>query len=208
MSKITVKHYVNTELKAIGKLYPLYTQVIYKRKIYKFKATSTVFEYVNDELLTFLNKNGFLDNEITDIERTILDLEKLKIEISSKNIAKYSAPYFDFLDNNFKKLLEKEFKDPPAFLLTNSYFDIMNLIVYLEALSFYEISENVNLIVSISENMGARDGNNNDNLLCIDFFGGSKYENVLLYFREHNLEFRSENLIMEQLKIFKNFINI
>ena len=45
MGKITIKYYPNKDLKQVGGLYPLYVQVIYNRKVLKFKAPSTLFDY-------------------------------------------------------------------------------------------------------------------------------------------------------------------
>ena len=208
MGKITIKHYANTELKAVGKLHPLYVQVIYKRKIYKFKSNSSIFEYVNDDTLKILNENGFLNSEIEDIERTILDLEKLKIEISSKNVSKYSTSYFNYLEDNFKKLIENEFDNPPSFFLTNGYFEIINLVNYIDGQDFYMKSDKVNLISSISDNMGARTLKLVDGFLCIDFIGGSKYDSVLEYFESFNGRDRNDKIVLDQLEIFKEFINL
>ena len=76
MGKITVKHYINKDLKPVGGLYPLYVQIIYNRKVYKIKSFITIFEYVNEEILKTLKTSVILEQEIRDIERTILDLEK------------------------------------------------------------------------------------------------------------------------------------
>lgn len=208
MAKITIKHYVNTELKAVGKMFPLYVQVIYKRKVYKFKSNESLFEYVNENILSFLNSNNFLITEIENIERTILELEKLEIEISSKSISKFSTPYFDYLQHNFKKLLEKEFDDPPAFFLNNTYFEILDLVNYIDGDKFYTISDDVNCIVNISENMGARTLNSRENFLCLDFFGGSKFESVIEYFEYYNGRDRTDEIVIKQLEVFKNFINL
>lgn len=207
MGKITIKHYVNNELKAVGKLYPLYVQVIYKRKVYKFKSNDVAFEYVNEDTLKFLNDNNFLNSEKKDIERTILDLETLKMEVSSKNISKFSKSYFNYLEDNFKKLIEKEFKKPPYFFINNSYSEIINVVNYIDGFGFYEYSQNISTLINISENLGARSIKRED-FLCIDFFGGSKFEELIEYFEAYCCKERESETIKEYLEIFKNFINL
>ena len=70
MGKITAKHYVNKDLKPLGGLYPLYVQVIYNRKVYKFKSSNSIFEYASDELLEIDFTKAILNTEIQDILRS------------------------------------------------------------------------------------------------------------------------------------------
>lgn len=208
MGKITVKHFVNIDLKPVGKLYPLYVQVIYNRKVFRFKSTSSIFEYVDNGILEVLNKNGFLSTEVSEIERTIQDMEKLNIEVTSKNISKYSKPFFHVLEDNFCKLIEAEIKEAPDFFTTKTYTEIINVVNFVDGNSFYNYSNAVDTIHSISQNMGVWDMKDRADFLGIDFYGGSKYDEVLTYFEAYYGSDRNTEIIQETIIIFKNFIDL
>ena len=131
MGKITIKYYPNKDLKQVGGLYPLYVQVIYNRKVLKFKAPSTLFEYVDDSILDILYEKGFLNNCSHDIEYTITILENEKIPVTSKNVSKYSKSFWDIFDENFSKLIKAELPDAPKFLTDSPYLEIKKLFEFV-----------------------------------------------------------------------------
>lgn len=207
MGKITIKHYVNTELKPInenGKLkYPLYVQVIYNRNVYKFKSSNETFQYLsendlsNDILLTLL------DNEKSNIERTInLLINYDKKLINAKNIANYSKPFDIIVEENFCKLIAKEIPTAPFFFKNSSYREINEVLSFLNSRELEAHSNKINNLTMLIGNLGYQSFDFYEkNYIALDFYTGDKFEeikNVIYYtFGANENDF---NITIEALK--------
>lgn len=192
MGKITAKHYVNKDLKPLGGLYPLYVQVIYNRKVYKFKSSNSIFEYASDELLEIDFTKAILNTEIQDIERTILALEKQrKDKITSKNISLYSKSIMKVFEENFCKLIKKEVPNAPNFFHTSSHSEIRDVIFFLNA-TLYDISEEIGTLHYIYQDMYKGLVRGKIDFLCIDFYNGEHFHEVQSYILSHFGEWEDE----------------
>ena len=214
MGKITVKHFINRDLKPIGGLYPLYVLVIYNRKIYKFKSFSCVFEYVNNEILEILNEKKLLDLEIDNIERTIIELEKQGTErITSKNIYQYAKPLKNIMQDNFSKLIKKTAPNAPAFFLSSQFTEMQEVLDFLDVGFFDDIkfSEKIKIIALVYENLRNIFIDNGKEILGIDFIQGSKYfddirREILFYNSEFIDKFYTKT--EEVLKYFRELVEV
>lgn len=180
-SKITVKHYPNTNLKPqtdSGKAkYPLYVQVIFDRKIYKFKSENDYLKYVDDKDLEIDYIKNMLESEIKRVERSVYLLAKHNEKLlTSKDIYKYSKPLDKIIERNFGKLIELEFKNAPKTLTELSYSEINDLMIFLNGYDKISCSEKVSNVNQIIGNLDyfSLDFFNND-YCYIDFFYGNKY---------------------------------
>lgn len=180
-SKITVKHYPNTNLKPQtenGKLkYPLYVQVIYDRKIYKFKSENDYFKYVDDTDLEndFIGK--MLESEIKRIERTVNLISKNnKKLLTSKDIFKWSKPLDKIIEQNIGKLIAKEFNDAPPLLTNLSYSEINNLLFFLGAYDKLQMNDKIGSVWQIINNLHYDMSDFTKKEYCyIDLFYGDKF---------------------------------
>lgn len=212
MGKITIKYYPNKDLKQVGGLYPLYVQVIYNRKVLKFKAPSTLFEYVDDSILDILYEKGFLNNCSHDIEYTINILENEKIPVTSKNVSKYSKSFWDIFDENFSKLIKAELPDAPKFLTDSPYLEIKKLFDFVGFEGYHnllDMSDKLSIIESISMNLGIFRLNDKRYFLGIDFFGGEKLNDIIeeiQYYDIHNRD--NEKYINDTINTFREFIDL
>ncbi len=213
-SKITVKHYPNTNLKPQtenGKLkYPLYVQVIYKTKPYKFKSENDYFKYVDN---TDLEKDficKMLESEIKRIERTVLLIsqnnEKL---LTSKDIFKWSKPLDKIIEQNLGKLIAKEFKDAPPLLTNLSYTEIKHLLFFLGASAYEKLQMNdkIGSVWQIIGNLNYQTFEFLENDYCyIDLFYGDKFSTIyeIITFATG----LNEDLEKEYLENFRYFIDL
>lgn len=212
MGKITIKYYPNKDLKQVGGLYPLYVQVIYNRKVLKFKAPSTLFEYVDDSLLEILYEKGFLGSCSDDIEYTINILESQKIPVTSKNLSKYSKSFWDIFDENFSKLIKTELPNAPKFLTDSSYTEIKELFAFLNFEGYHnllDMSDKLNIIEAISMNLGVFNLKDKRNFLGVDFFGGEKLNDIIdeiECYAPH--KGGNDAYINDTINIFREFIDL
>ncbi|WP_370402803.1 hypothetical protein [Tenacibaculum dicentrarchi] len=205
-SKITVKHYLNTNLKPIkenGKnTYPVYVQIIYNSTNFKFKSENSFFKYLSKGDLQQKIFTTFLNSELERIKKTVNLLsendEKL---LTSKNINRLSKPLHIIIENNFKKLIEKEIKDAPKLITGLSYTEFWDLLFFFNC---FQDFENKNEIVK-------------DVMNCIDYISypnpqqyNTDYIVADLYFGDNYLklynEIFSSNLDeKETKKLIKSF---
>ncbi|GEM54260.1 hypothetical protein B0A58_12995 [Flavobacterium branchiophilum NBRC 15030 = ATCC 35035] len=213
-SKITVKHYPNTNLKPQtenGKIkYPLYVQVIYKSTNYKFKSENDYFKYVDDTDL----ENDFickmLESEIKRIERTVLLIsqnnEKL---LTSKDIFKCSKPLDKIIEQNLGKLIAKEFNDAPPLLTNLSYTEINSLLFFLGASAYETLQKNdkIGSVWQIIGNLNYQTFEFLENDYCyIDLFYGDKFSTIF-----EIIKFTTglnEDSAKEYLENFRYFIDL
>lgn len=213
-SKITIKHYPNTSLKPQtenGKeKYPLYVQVIYKSTNFKFKSENDYFKYVD---------NADLNNELIS---KMLNLEKKRIErcidlisnnneklLTSKDIYKYSTPLEKIIEKNLGKLIEKEFPDAPKSLTNLSYFEIDNLLNFLDGYNAISRSEKISNVMQIVSNLGILDPFSDyyKNDYCyIDLFFGNGFIKIYEAIKA-TVSFNDE-VAKEYLKDFRYFIDL
>lgn len=211
-SKITVKHYPNTNLKSQtenGKeKFPLYVQVIYDRKIYKFKSENEYFKYVDNSDL----ENDFickmLEDEIKRIERTVnlisQNNEKL---LTSKDIYKYSKPLDKIIEKNLGALIAKEFSDAPPFLTNLSYTEINHLLFFLEAYDKLQMNDKIGSVWQIINNLNTYSPEFYKNNYCyIDLFFGDKF--LKIYEVIEDTVTGNEKLAKHYLENFRYFIEL
>lgn len=212
MGKITIKYYPNKDLKQVGGLYPLYVQVIYNRKVLKFKAPSTLFEYVDNSILDVLCEKGFLKSCSLDIEYTINILENQKIPVTSKNLSKYSKSFWDIFDENFSKLIKLELPNAPKFLTDSPYLEIKELFEFVGFEGYdtlLNMSHKLRIIEPISMNLGVFRVNDKRRFLGIDFFGGEKLNDIIeeiQHYDIHNSD--NEKYINDTINTFREFIDL
>lgn len=211
-SKITVKHYPNTNLKSQSEngkeKFPLYVQVIYDRKIYKFKSENEYFKYVDNSDL----ENDFickmLEDEIKRIERTVnlisQNNEKL---LTSKDIYKHSKPLDKIIEKNLGALIAKEFSDAPPFLTNLSYTEINHLLFFLEAYDKLQMNDKIGSVWQIINNLNFHSPEFYKNDYCyIDLFFGDKFFKI--YDVIECTVTGNENLAKHYLENFRYFIEL
>lgn len=213
-SKITVKHYPNTNLKPItenGKIkYPLYVQVIYKTKPYKFKSENDYFKYVdnNDLENDFICK--MLDSEIKRIERVVYLIAKNNEKLlSSKDICKYSKPLDKIIEQNFGKLLKAEFNDAPPLLTNLSYSEINNLFFFIGASAYEKLQANdkIGSVLMIINNLQSNMFDFLENNYCfIDLYYGDKFLELHKLFEETFIG--NDQYLKDCLENFRFFIDL
>ena len=196
-SKITVKHYLNKNLKPIRKdgknKYPIYVQVIYKCKVYKFKSENGLFEYLSDEDLKDEKFIIYFKKELKRVEKCVLLLSKYNRNLlTSKDIHKLSKPLNIIIENNFKKLIEKEIKDTPKLLTEISYTEINDLLLFFNAFKEFESKSKVvkNVIKCISNIDCLNYNNYNSDFIAIDLFTGNNY--IKIYSEIFKYSFQKE----------------
>lgn len=211
-SKITVKHYPNTNLKPItenGKIkYPLYVQVIFKSTNYKFKSEDRYFEYVENTDLEneFICK--ILDTEIKRIERVVnliaTNNEKL---LTSKDIAKYSKPLDKIIEQNLGKLIKSEFVDAPQLLTDLGYTEINNLLFFLEAYDKLQINDKIGSVWMIINNLRFNRFEFLDKDYCyIDLFYGDKFIEIYEVFERTFIG--NDEYLKKCIENFRYFIEL
>ena len=211
-SKITVKHYPNTNLKPQtenGKLkYPLYVQVIYKTKPYKFKSENDYFKYVDNTDLEndFIGK--MLESEIKRIERTVnlisQNNEKL---LTSKDIFKWSKPLDKIIEQNLGKLIAKEFNDAPPLLTNLSYTEINNLLFFLEAYDKLQMNDKIGSVWMMINNLRSNLFEFYAKDYCyIDLFYGDKFLEIYEVFESTFIG--NDEYLKECIENFRYFIDL
>lgn len=185
MGKITIKHYINTELKPLKEnnriLYPLYVQVIYNRNVYKFKSNNTTFQYLTESEISNIYVIELLKGELLAIERTIQLLEKHNPKlINGKNIAHLSKPFHIIIEENFSKLVAKECPQAPYFYKNSSFTEINEVLFYVEAIqNFLSLNKKISYCYDIIQNLGYFSISfYEENYLTIDFITGDKFEQI------------------------------
>jgi hypothetical protein len=185
MGKITIKHYLNTELKPVVEnsqiKHPLYVQIIYNRNVYKIKSNNGIFKQLTE--IEFRNNQiqDILKDEILNIESTINLLENYDSKlITGKNISKLTTPLNEVIEQNFSKLIAKELPKTPYFFKNSSYTEIVELLDYLNAYGgFTSLSEKVNCCAGIIGNLNYPSVEFYEKkYLCIDFYTGEKFEEI------------------------------
>lgn len=211
-SKITVKHYPNTNLKPQTEngreKFPLYVQVIYDRKIYKFKSENEYFKYVDEKDLEIDYVNKILETEIKRVERCVELLSKNNEKLlTSKDIYKYSKPLDKIIEKNFGKLINSEFADAPKHLTELSYTEINSLLFFLDGYDKIYTSEKVSSIKQIIGNLGYISLNFYEKDYCyIDFFYGDKFAEIYEIFE--STVSGDEKYTKEYLENFRSFIDL
>jgi hypothetical protein len=147
-SKITVKHYLNTNLKAKNEngkeKFPVYIQVIYNRKVYKFKSENGFFEYLDNAELENELFVKFLNDELTRVEKCVDLLSKHNENLlTSKDIYRLSKPLNVVIENNFGKLISNQVSDAPKTLTDLSYSEIIHLLFFLNAFQELDIKNEI-----------------------------------------------------------------
>lgn len=153
MGKITVKHYLNKDVKpkfdGTSNTYPLYVQIIANRVNYKMKSNFDFWEgYIRDSDFD----TPFIQNAIKDEQETIeivvaylLDNNKKEF-INADGFKKLSASLWSYLNNNFWKVFEKEADSlshstlPKAFHNT-SFCDIDEILTFTQSEIEQDFSE-------------------------------------------------------------------
>ncbi|TRX37881.1 hypothetical protein FNW52_02990 [Flavobacterium sp. ZT3R18] len=206
-SKITVKHYLNTNLKPKkenGKeTYPVYVQVIYDRKIYKFKSENKFFEYLSDSQLEEETFIKFLSDEIKRVERCVILLSKNNEKLlTSKDIYRLSKPLYIIIENNFGKLIDKEVEDAPKSLTDLSYSEINTLLSFLNG--FQEL-DNKNEIVSnvrtcISQINYPSFKDYNINYIVADLYFGDNYIKIYDDLFRYSVDEKTTKILMKDFQ--------
>lgn len=211
-SKITVKHYPNINLKPLvenGKeKHPLYVQVIFDRKIYKFKSENEYFKYVDNQDL----ENDFickiLETEIKRIERCVSLLAKHNEKLlTSKDIYKYSKPLDKIIEKNLGLLISKEFTQAPQTLTNLSYTEINNLLMFLNAFDKLQMNEKISRVWQIINNLHFSSPEFYEKDYCyIDLFYGDKF-NIIYEVIQFTVTL-NEKIAKNYLDDFRYFIDL
>lgn len=143
MGKITVKHYLNKDLKpkkdGNNIYYPVYVQVIANRKNLKFKSNFDFFDgYLSESSIRDKFVKSLLGKESNNLKRIITYLnESNKTElINPKTLKKYSENLWDLLNRNFGILFKKE-----AQKLNTNYPEIMENVFYYDVKQIIEFTQ-------------------------------------------------------------------
>lgn len=188
MGKITVKHYLNKDLKPISNKginkYPVYVQIFVLAKSLRLKSTNNYFEYLSEEDFQDPTITDLLSREKRDIEKVVGSLiENDEIDlITSKNISFFIQNPIDLIETNFPKLLEKESEETgvsvPDIMLHASYMDIRELINF-----FYNPEPVENIGTEVKNCLTVLEIIWTDiyrgYFLAYDFFYGEKYRNLI-----------------------------
>lgn len=184
-SKITVKHYLNINLKpkkenGVDK-FPVYIQVIFNRKIYKFKSENDFFEYLDSTQLENDLFTKFLKNELERVERCV-DLisrnnEKL---LTSKDIYRLSKPLNNVIENNFGKLIDLENVEAPKNLTVLSYSEIDSLLWFFNSFQEFDSkSERLSNVRTCINQLNYPDIKNyNSEYIVADLYFGDNYSKI------------------------------
>lgn len=197
MGKITVKHYLNKDVKpkfdGISNTYPLYVQIIANRVNYKMKSNFDFWEgYIRDSDFDTPFIQEVIKKEKETIEYVVaylLDHNKKEF-INADSFKKFSAPLWTYLNDNFWKLFAKEVDSislialPKAFCNT-TFYEIDDLIAFTRSEIEQDFSEEYkylrigmeslkNAILSIKNNeLEIR------KITVFDFLFGNERQNVL-----------------------------
>lgn len=205
-SKITVKHYLNTNLKPKkenGKdTYPVYVQVIYNRKIYKFKSENGFFEYLDDTQLEKELFVKFLKDELDRVERCVSLIAKNNTNLlTSKDIYRLSKPLHIVIENNFGRLIENEILDAPKTITNLSYSENNTLMWFLN--SFHELDNKSDVVNNVRMCITQIDYPDpidyNFNYIVADLYFGDNY--LLIYDNLFSINVNDK----ETLKLIKDF---
>lgn len=138
MGKITVKHYLNKDVKpkfdGTSNTYPLYVQIIANRVNYKMKSN---FDFWDGYIKESDFETPFIQNVINGEKATIETvvaylLENNKKEfINADNFKRLSASLWPYLNNNFWKVFVNEAKNLSDAVLPNAFYNS----------TFYDIDE-------------------------------------------------------------------
>ena len=150
MGKITVKHYLNKDVKpkfnGISNTYPLYVQIIANRVNYKMKSNfDFFFFYIRD--IDF--DSPFIQNVIKKEKETIETVVAYLLENNKKefmnadSFKRLSADLWSYLNNNFWKVFSKEAnnviqKPYPNALYNTTFYDIDEILSFTQS----EIEQN------------------------------------------------------------------
>ncbi|WP_375605491.1 hypothetical protein [Flavobacterium davisii] len=213
-SKITVKHYPNTNLKPQsenGKLkYPLYVQVIYKSKPYKFKSEDDYFKYVDEKDL----ENDFickmLESEIKRIERTVSLISQNNTKLlTSKEIFKWSKPLDKIIEQNLGKLIKEEFSDAPPLLTDLSYTEINHLLFFLGVGAYdkLQMNDKISSVWMIINNLRSNLFEFYNKDYCyIDLFYGDKFLEIYEVFEDTFIG--NDEYLKKCIENFRYFIDL
>lgn len=213
-SKITVKHYLNKNLKPKirnGQTeFPIYVQVIFKTKPYKFRSSNSFFEYLTEDALKEDLVNSFLKEERENITRvvTLIDKHNPKL-LTSKNLSFLSKDLGLIIEENFKKILVKEIKDTPHLFKNASYTEMQEVLFFLRVMldDSHEIQGNEkihNILYGISKTGYPSMSFFKENYLGVDWFFGSKLNDLLDYIESE----KNENEIKQLVKDMQEFIKM
>lgn len=184
-SKITVKHYLNINLKpkkenGVDK-FPVYIQVIFNRKIYKFKSENDFFEYLDSTQLENELFTKFLKTELERVERCV-DLisrnnEKL---LTSKDIYRLSKPLNNVIENNFGKLIDLENVEAPKNLTVLSYSEIDSLLWFFNSFQEFDSKSEIlgNVRTCINQLNYPDIKNYNYEYIVADLYFGDNYSKI------------------------------
>lgn len=203
--KITVKHYLNTNLKPKkenGKdTYPVYVQIIHKSTNFKIKSENGFINYLSIEELEEEKFVNFLKDELIRIENCVkLISENNPKLLTSKDIHRLSKPLGDLINSNFGKLINVEIKNVPQSLSSLCYLEIVELLNFLNA-SIDEKSEIISSIMSSIQLLGYTEfvASTKDYIVA-DLYFGKKYLKIKEAFKQNknsakalkNLQYLSE----------------
>jgi len=213
LSKITVKHYLNTNLKpkienGLEK-FPVYIQVIFNRKIYKFKSENVYFEYLDKTQIIDGLFTGLLNSELKRVERCVNLIAKHDEKLlTSKDIYKLSKPLSRVIEKNFCKLIEYEIKDLPRILINASYSAINEILLFLNA--FHELntkSEKVRNVITCLNIIGYPNNFNYYNMdyCVVDLYLG---HNFLIIYNDLESESGDEKRANKLLSDFRQLAEL
>ena len=150
MGKITVKHYLNRDVKpkfdGVSNTYPLYVQIIANRVNYKMKSN---FDFWEGYMREIDFDTPFIQNVIQKEKETIETIvaylldNKRKEFMNADGFKRLSAGLWSYLNNNFWKFFFKEANEtfprscPNAFCNT-TFYDIDDILLFTQS----EIEQN------------------------------------------------------------------
>lgn len=136
MGKITVKHYLNKQIKPKienkREAYPLYVQVIANQTNYRFKSDFSLANgYMTELDLTNEIVVRYMESERKNIEHIVSYLMENGMEnlLTAKHIKRCTESVFQLANSKFGTLFEKESKvlsfPMPDLLFDKTYFEIV-----------------------------------------------------------------------------------
>lgn len=209
MAKITIKHYLNKNLKSKKEngveVFPVYVQIIYNRSVLKFKSDNPFFEYLNDDLLESEAVKLFLKSEIENIEKcvNVVSLNAPEL-LTSKDIYRLSKPLHHLIEENFKKLIKNEIADCPKVLTELSYTDLNDLLFFLDGyFKLDEASEKVENVRTAINCLGYFNPKDyNINYIVADLYFGENFKEIYHNIFMESVDENRTNMLMNDFRYF------
>ena len=122
--------------------------------------------------------------------------------LTSKNINRLSKPLHIVIENNFKKLIEKEIKGAPKSITDLSYNEINNLLFFLNGFQEFddksEIVKNVRTCINLINYNSLKDYN--IDYIAADLYFGDNYTKIYNDIFTYGLDKKETNILIKNFQ--------